>query len=54
MHRRAFLELAAGGALAAAAPSLAFARRSARGRPLAFATADDEASVVVLDLLTGA
>jgi DNA-binding beta-propeller fold protein YncE len=53
MHRRAFLELAAGGALAAAAPSLAFARRSARGRPLAFATADDEASVVVLDLLTG-
>jgi DNA-binding beta-propeller fold protein YncE len=54
MHRRAFIELAATGALAATAPSLALASRSAGGRPLAFATADDEASVVVLDLLTGA
>jgi DNA-binding beta-propeller fold protein YncE len=52
MHRRAFLELAAGGALAAALPGLAQARIH-RGRALAFATADDAASVVVLDLLTG-
>ena len=53
MQRRGFLELVAGGAFAAAAPSLA-ARRSLRGgRPLAFATADDESSVVVLDLESG-
>jgi DNA-binding beta-propeller fold protein YncE len=52
MHRRAFLELAAGGALAAALPGIAQAR-SSHGRALAFATADDAASVVVLDLLTG-
>jgi DNA-binding beta-propeller fold protein YncE len=53
MHRRAFLELAAAGALAAAAPSVAYAGRTARGTPLAFATADNEASVVVLDLASG-
>jgi DNA-binding beta-propeller fold protein YncE len=54
MHRRAFLELAAGGALTAAVPSLAYARSRAGGTPLAFATADNEASVVVLDLASGA
>jgi DNA-binding beta-propeller fold protein YncE len=52
MDRRAFLELAAAGALGATAPALA--SRSSPGKPLAFATADDEASVVVIDLLSGA
>jgi DNA-binding beta-propeller fold protein YncE len=51
MHRRAFLELAAAGALATVVPGLADAAGSAR--PLAFATADDASSVVVLDLRTG-
>lgn len=56
MQRRTFLELAAAGTLAAAAPSLAFARTArggVRSTPLAFATADNEASVVVLDLASG-
>jgi DNA-binding beta-propeller fold protein YncE len=53
MQRRAFLELAASGLLAATAPSLARASSRAAGTPLAFATADDEASVVVLDLHSG-
>jgi DNA-binding beta-propeller fold protein YncE len=44
MDRRAFLALAAGTALGA---------HTATGRALAFATADDDASIVVLDLLTG-
>ena len=52
MHRRAFLELAAGTALAAALPGLAWSS-TRQGRPVALATADDDASVVVLDLLTG-
>jgi DNA-binding beta-propeller fold protein YncE len=52
MQRRAFLELVAGGALAAALPGLAQAR-TRQARALAFATADDDASVVVLDLLGG-
>ena len=52
MHRRAFLELAAGSALVAAMPGLAWAR-TRQGRAVALATADDDASVVVLDLLTG-
>ena len=51
MHRRAFLELAATGALVAASPALA--RGAGPARPLVFATADDEASIVVLDLTTG-
>ena len=54
MHRRAFLELAAAGTLAAAAPSIARASRRGPQGPLVLATADDEASVVVLDLATGA
>jgi DNA-binding beta-propeller fold protein YncE len=45
MDRRAFLALAAGTTLGAA--------YAATGRALAFATADDDASIVVLDLLTG-
>jgi DNA-binding beta-propeller fold protein YncE len=49
MHRRTFLQLAA---LAAVAPARALAL-PATGRALAFATADDDASVVVLDLATG-
>ncbi|MEO9176703.1 MAG: hypothetical protein ABI317_14410 [Gaiellales bacterium] len=49
MDRRSFLVLAAGTVLGAATPALA---RPASGRALAFATADDDASVVVLDLLT--
>jgi DNA-binding beta-propeller fold protein YncE len=53
MQRRAFLEFAASSVLAAAVPSLARANTAAAGRPLAFATADDEASVVVLDLRSG-
>jgi len=53
MHRRAFLELASASALVLAAPSLAMAGRRGLGGPLVFATADDEASVVVLDLATG-
>jgi DNA-binding beta-propeller fold protein YncE len=54
MQRRAFLELAVATTLAAAAPSPAVAAATRPGRPLAFATADDEASVVVLDLASGA
>jgi DNA-binding beta-propeller fold protein YncE len=50
MDRRTFLGLAAGTVLGAATPALA--RPPAR-RSLAFATADDDASVVVLELLTG-
>jgi DNA-binding beta-propeller fold protein YncE len=53
MQRRGFLELMAGGALAAAAPALVGATSARAGRPLAFATADDESSVVVLDLGSG-
>src|SRR4051812_7285587 len=53
MHRRAFLGLASASALTLAAPSPAVAGRLGRGGPLVLATADDEASVVVLDLLTG-
>jgi DNA-binding beta-propeller fold protein YncE len=47
MDRRAFLSLAAGAAVAPAA----LARTAT---PLALATADDDASIVVLDLATGA
>jgi DNA-binding beta-propeller fold protein YncE len=54
MQRRAFLELAAAGALTVAAPSFARAATTRQGRALAFATADDESSVVVLDLVSGA
>jgi DNA-binding beta-propeller fold protein YncE len=54
MHRRGFLEIAAAGALGALAPSIARASRRGPGAPLVLATADDEASVVVLDLATGA
>jgi DNA-binding beta-propeller fold protein YncE len=52
MQRRAFLRLAAAAALTTAVP----ARASSRGRvrALALATADDDASVVVTDLATGA
>jgi hypothetical protein len=53
MHRRAFLQLTAGGALAALTPASADARRTRRAAPLAFVTADNEACVVVLDLATG-
>jgi DNA-binding beta-propeller fold protein YncE len=53
MHRRAFLELAGAGALVATRPSLARASRRGHGGPLVLATADDEASVVVLDLASG-
>jgi DNA-binding beta-propeller fold protein YncE len=53
MDRRALLARGAAGALVAGIPSLARRGHGARGRPLVLATADDEASVVVLDLATG-
>ena len=53
MHRRRFLEIAATGALGALAPALARAGSEGVRSPLILATADDEASVVVLDLATG-
>jgi DNA-binding beta-propeller fold protein YncE len=54
MQRQAFLRLAAATALTAAAPATASARPLAAARPLALATADDDSSVVALDLATGA
>ena len=50
MDRRAFLAVAAAAALGGAAPARA---RPRAGRPLALATADDDASVVAIDLATG-
>ena len=53
MHRRAFLELAAATALTAASPSIASARGRPASRLFALATADDSASIVVVDLASG-
>jgi DNA-binding beta-propeller fold protein YncE len=52
MHRRRFLQLAAATALTAAGPSVALARQPA-GRLFALATADEAASIVVIDLASG-